>query len=319
MEFRFGVGLWPPLAIAVVIGVCLALAGAGPTPAAAAGLMTWPDLLRRPMPVATERIAYGADPLQFAELWLPAGPGPHPLVVMAHGGCWESRVAKTSIMNYLAEDLRRRGVAVWNLEYRGVDRPGGGYPGTFLDVADGADAGRRVARARHLDLTRVVVVGHSAGGHLALWLAARGGLKPESPLYRRHPLAIATAISLGGLPDLAAAMTPPTDTCGDEAPARLVGEAKPGRPSVYADTSPPEMAPPKARVVLVNADQDPIAPPGFAAAYVARVSARGPAPETHVITGEGHVELIAPGSHAWEVERGLIEAALGRGPVSAKP
>src|SRR5580693_2503304 len=138
MTFRFGVGSWPRLAGALLL-VCLA---AGDRSAAAAGLMGWPDLLGRPLPVATQKIAYGSDPLQFAELWLPDGPGPHPLVVMAHGGCWDSRVAKASIMNYLAEDLRRRGVAVWNLEYRGVDRPGGGYPGTFLDVADGADAVR---------------------------------------------------------------------------------------------------------------------------------------------------------------------------------
>ncbi len=274
--------------------------------------MTWPDLLARPEAAATRRIAYGLDPLQYADLWLPPGKGPHPLVIMVHGGCWLSHVAGAGIMNWLAEDLSRWGVAIWNLEYRGVDRPGGGYPGTFADVADGADAVRAVAVADHLDLTRVVVVGHSAGGHLALWLAARRGVARGGPLYRRRPLAIAAAFSLGGLPDLQAAMTPGTDTCGAEPVTRLVGEATAARPSVLADTSPAVMAPPTASVTLVNADRDTIAPPAFAAAYAARMAARGPAPRTRVITGEGHVELIAPGSRSWAIERSLIEAALQR-------
>src|SRR5262252_800336 len=103
-------------------------------------LMDWPALLGRPLPTGAERIAYGPSPEQVADLWLPAGKGPFPVVLMVHGGCWLSDVAKLTIMNYAAEDLRRRGYAVWNIEYRGVDRPGGGYPGTFEDVAAGADA-----------------------------------------------------------------------------------------------------------------------------------------------------------------------------------
>jgi acetyl esterase/lipase len=219
-------------------------------------------------------------------------------------------------MNYAAADLRRQGVAVWNLEYRGVDRPGGGYPGTFTDVADGADAARALAKARGLDLTHVVVVGHSAGGHLALWLAARGGIDRASALYRKHPLPIAAAFSLGGLPDLEAEETPPEDTCGAAPVARLVGAATAARPDVFADTSPAALPTPRARIVLVNADLDTIAPPTFADAYVARMRRRGAAPETHVVEGEGHVELISPGSRGWTLERGLIEAALQR-PITA--
>ena len=298
---RAGAGL----AAALCASLWLATAAAAP-----AGPMTWPDLLNRPVPEATARVAYGADPLQFADLWLPAGPGPHPTVVMVHGGCWQTHVAGAAIMNYLAEDLRRRGVAVWNIEYRGVDRPGGGYPGTFEDVAKAADAVRDVAKARRLDLRRVVVVGHSAGGHLALWLAARAGLPATSPLRRRSPLAVTAAFSLGGLPDLAAAQTPPGDTCGPDVVARLVGPATADHPKVFADTSPAEMAAPAAQVVLVNATVDPIAPPAGAAAYADRMAARGPRPERHVVDGEGHVELIAPGSRAWDLERRLIEAAL---------
>ena len=155
------------------------------TGAGAAKLMDWPDLLGRPLPAPSEKIAYGPDPMQFGELWIPDGKGPFPVVLMVHGGCWLSGVAKLSIMNYAADDLRQRGIAVWNIEYRGVDRPGGGYPGTFQDVAAGADALATIAPAHHLRLDRVVALGHSAGGHFVLWLAARSRLPAGSALNGR--------------------------------------------------------------------------------------------------------------------------------------
>jgi acetyl esterase/lipase len=105
-------------AAAAVAGCAAALLA---TSASGASLMDWPDLLGRPMPAPTEKIAYGPDPMQFGELWLPEGKGPFPVVLTAHGGCWLSAVANLSIMNYAAEDLRRRGIAVWNIEYRGVE------------------------------------------------------------------------------------------------------------------------------------------------------------------------------------------------------
>ena len=275
-------------------------------------LMLWPDLTSRPLPAATARVAYGKEPLQFVDLWLPPGPGSHPLVIMIHGGCWQTDIAEAKLMNYLAEDLRQHGVAVWNIEYRGIDRPGGGYPGTFQDVADGADAVRGSAKTYHLNLRRIVVVGHSAGGHLALWLAARPGLPGRGLLRGRTPLRVSTAISLGGLPDLQAAQTPPGDTCGADTVARLVGPPTASHPDVFEDTSPAVMPSPHARVILVNATRDPIAPPSGAIAYAACMAARGPAPERHEVAGEGHVELVAPGSRAWELERRLILESLKR-------
>jgi acetyl esterase/lipase len=142
--------------------------GSGPD-----GLMAWPDLLERPRPQPDSTINYGADPLQVVDLWLPDGDGPHPTVLMVHGGCWQTDTADRTIMNWIADDLRRRGIAVWNIDYRGVDRPGGGYPGTFLDAAAAADALRDHAGRFNLDIDPLVAIGHSAGGHLALWLGAR--------------------------------------------------------------------------------------------------------------------------------------------------
>ncbi len=290
-----------------------ALCAAGSACAApAAETMKWVDLLNRPKPQTTVHVAYGADPLQHVDVWLPDAAGPHPVVLMIHGGCWQTHVADATLMNYAAEDLRRRGIAVWNIEYRGVDRPGGGYPGTFQDVAAAADALRANAARYKLDVGNVVAFGHSAGGHLGLWLASRGRIPRSSPLHAADPLKIGTMISAGGLPDLRAAQTPPGDTCGVEAVHALTGAPTPARPDVYADTSPPELQPLAARQVQINAARDRIAPPAFAAAYAKRAKAKRVAVRSLVVPNEGHVELIAPGSAAWRVEVREIERALRR-------
>ena len=275
--------------------------------AAPAATMQWPDLLTRPRPKADAVIAYGADPLQHVDLWLPKGAGPFPLVVMVHGGCWQTEIAKADIMDWIAADLRTRGIAVWNIDYRGVDRPGGGYPGTFLDVAAAADAVRANAAKYRLRPDRVVVVGHSAGGHLGLWLAARDALPLDSALRTGDPLPIAAAFSLGGLPDLEAASVPPGATCGTDVVPKLVGAPTAAHANVYADTSPARLPQPHIPITLVNGSADRIAPPAFAQAYTARVDA--PRMRRVEIAGEGHVELIAPGSKAWAETARLIEAA----------
>lgn len=163
--------------LALILGLALAGCAVSETPSPKAsgadGLLVWPDLLERPRPEPSATIRYGEDALQLVDLWLPQGAGPHPTVLMVHGGCWQTGIADRRIMNWIADDLRRRGIAVWNIDYRGVDREGGGYPGTFLDVADAADALRTHAAEYDIDFHPLVAIGHSAGGHLALWLGAR--------------------------------------------------------------------------------------------------------------------------------------------------
>jgi acetyl esterase/lipase len=287
------VRFWPASVLAIVSATLVA----GAT--AATHLMDWPDLLRRPLPRADERLAYGTGQNQFGDLWVPATPGRRPLVIMIHGGCWHARVATLSIMNYPADDLRRRGFVVWNIEYRGVELAGGGYPGTFLDVAAAADALRTIAPAHHLDLGRVVVVGHSAGGHLAAWLAARRRLPAGGPLAPRDPLPIAGVVSLGGLPDLKADRAAGGAACGAGAVDAMTGSPSASRPDVYADTSPAERLPLGVPEAIVNGSEDPVAPPWLGRAYAQSVRAAGD-PVTFVEVPEtGHVELIAPGSAAW--------------------
>jgi len=149
-----------------------AAAGAGGAAAAERQGVSFQEVLALPATPANARIAYGSAPTQFGELWVPPGPGPHPVAVVIHGGCWSAEYGEAHIRPVCAA-LARAGVAAWCLEYRRVGDEGGGWPGTFEDVARGADHLRAIAPAHGLDLQRVVAVGHSAGGHLALWLAGR--------------------------------------------------------------------------------------------------------------------------------------------------
>ncbi|HWF00700.1 MAG TPA: alpha/beta hydrolase [Caulobacteraceae bacterium] len=271
--------------------------------------MSWADLMSRPRAAPTARISYGPDPLQIVDLWIPAGQGPFPVVLMVHGGCWTTSVARLSIMDWAAEDLRRRGIAVWNIEYRGVDRPGGGYPGTFEDVAAAADALAAHAREYRLATDRVVAFGHSAGGHLAIWLAARPGLPADSPLNSAAPIPIHAAISSGGLPDLAATRARGDASCGAETVDRLVGASRRNDP--YRDTSPTALPPPAAKIVVLDGDLDPISPPALNAAFVETMAGRGKLARRMSIDGAGHVELIAPGTRAWAKTAALLRASLG--------
>lgn len=268
-------------------------------------IMTWPDLLTRPKPVADATIRYGEDPLQIVDVWVPKGQGPHPAVIMIHGGCWQTSVAERDIMNWIADDLRSHGVGVWNVEYRGVDR-GGGLPGTYDDVARAADL-FTVEGAKHgLDTggTRIAI-GHSAGGHLALWLARRSALAAGDALRGANPIRIDLAISQGGLPDLRAGAASVGHACGAEAPAAMArGD--------YARTSPPEMPVGKARELQFNNDRDHVTPPATGTAYSAAMKKRGVTVPMEVTPGEGHVELIAPDSVSWGKQRAAILAALGR-------
>lgn len=294
--------------LALLAPVLLGLAAMSETPS----LLTWPDLTSRARPTADETISYGRDPYQKVDVWLPKVPGKHPVVLMVHGGCWTTSIADRTLMNWIASDLRGRGIAVWNIDYRGVDRPGGGYPGTFSDAAQAADALAANAARYHLDLRHVVAVGHSAGGHLALWLAARPKLPTGSALHADHPLKIGHVISLGGLPDLEATAASPDNGCGTDVVAALTGPATPAHPDVYADTSVTRLLPLGVPVDLINGENDRIIPMRLGTGYIDQATKAGDTASLHRIDKTGHVELIAPESAAWAKAVERIEAALKR-------
>jgi acetyl esterase/lipase len=274
--------------------------------------LVWENLTDRDRAAPDHHLRYGSDSLQSIDLWLPVLAATRttlPTVVMVHGGCWQSAIADRRLMDWVAADLRDAGVAVWNIDYRGVDRAGGGYPGTFHDVAMAADLLLDAAATYALDLSRLVAVGHSAGGHLALWLAARHRLPPASPLAATAPLPISHVVSLGGLPDLAAVEASPDNGCGTDVIARLVGA---GRSDRFTDTSIPCLLPIGVPQTLIDGRDDRIVPDRLGAAYAAAAQAAGDVVERIVVPQTGHVELIAPGSGAWGVAKKCILRALGR-------
>lgn len=260
--------------------------------------MTVTDYLALTGREPSARIAYGPGPSQYAELFQPAGQGPFPVVVLAHGGCWTKAFQGIVQMRDMAGALAALGVAVWNVDYRCVDEPGGGYPGTYHDINAALAALAANAERFRLDTRRIVAVGHSAGGHLAQWIAGRDRLPATSPLRIADPLPIRQIISLGGLNDLRRQAVQIRTGCGIDV-ARLTGDASAERPDPFADTSPAELVPNGTHTVLINGERDAIAPPALAAAFAERARAAGDTVETIILADAGHYDLVATGSPAW--------------------
>lgn len=146
--------------------------------------------------VAQTKISYGQDPMQYGELYLPAGEGPFPVVTFLHAGCWRSSEGMMNSYRAMAQAMTEHGIAAWNMQYRGATSPGGGWPGTWTDIARGFDALADIAESNPLDLDRAVVVGHSSGGHYGAWLATRSQLPPNSEIYVKpvvSPMALVMA------------------------------------------------------------------------------------------------------------------------------
>ena len=300
----------PIVARATTALVAIAIV-AGWSPLAAQGSPAAPRLLRAgdvdtiPLHRAATRIAYGSDSLQFGELRLPDGKGPFPIAIVIHGGCWLSRYANVRNTSALAEALADVGVASWNVEYRRYDHPGGGWPGTFRDVADGADFVRTLARTFPLDTARIVASGHSAGGHLALWLASRSTLGATSPLRSGTPVRLRGVVSIGGIADLREFYPRETQTCGNPAVESLLGGVPDSVPQRLQDGSPIERLPLGVPSAHIAGARDMIAPEAVREAYVRAARQRGDSAWQLTVPGEGHFEAISPTTAAG---RAVIEA-----------
>ena len=294
--------IFPPVFLA-------ALACVGLTTAAAcrAQNMTFQDVQKLRAARDGQRVPYGALAEQFGELRLPAGRGPHPVAVIIHGGCWYSEYDLTHVAGF-AEALNGLGFATWAIEYRRVGGAGGGFPGTFEDVAAAADFLQTLARTHPLDLTRVVVVGHSAGGQLALWLAARGEAAAGGA-----PLRLRGVVSLAGVTD----MKKFGPRCNGAA-AKLLGGSFDEVPDRYKLTSPVELLPARVPVRLVHGAADQIVPVEMGREYEAAARRGGGDVELTVVGGAGHFELIAPRSPAWPaVKAALLSLTQGDAPRRA--
>ena len=282
---------------------------------ATAQTLTFRDIQKLEMPAADHRIPYGSAPQQFGDLRLPKSRGPHPVAIIIHGGCWFSEYDLNHIASFAAA-LTELGVATWTIEYRRVGNPGGGWPGTFSDVAHAADHLRVLARSYPLDLKRVITVGHSAGGQLALWLAARKQISRTSLLYVPDPLKLSGVISLAGITD----MREFSSGCND-AVRKVLGGTGEDISNRYSQTSPIELLPLGVRQSLIQGNLDTIVRPELGAHYKLAAEKQGESVKFIALEGVGHFELIAPKSSAWPIVerevRSLLKLMRRRTPVIA--
>jgi dipeptidyl aminopeptidase/acylaminoacyl peptidase len=231
--------------------------------------------------------AYGSDPVQVADLLLPAGDGDHPVAVLLHGGFWRARFTR-STMAALAVDLAGRGWASWNVEYRRCGN-GGGVPETLDDVRAAVAALARVRAP--LDLSQVVIVGHSAGGQLGLCVA-------DEPLVR-------AVVALAGVCDLASAFA---QSIGESAALEFMGGGPSERPCAYRLADPLAQIPAGVPVLLVHGDADPRVPVEQSRRYAAAANTSGDAGcELMELAGVDHFALIDPRTEAWAAVAARLE------------
>lgn len=237
---------------------------------------------------ADDRIRYGTEhPDQYGVLTFPDDVDATGLVVLLHGGFWLSEYG-ADLMEPMAADFRSRGFATWNVEYRRVGG-GGGYPATFEDVAAALD---HLSELPEVDGLPVHTIGHSAGGHLAVWAASRTAATPGGP-----PKTVpTTTISLSGVLDLSSAAQ---QGLGNGATEGLMGALPSKAPEQYALADPSELVPAQGTVYAVHAVDDEIVPPEQSSTYVSLDDAAGGRAELVPVPG-GHFDVIDPSSDAWK-------------------
>jgi acetyl esterase/lipase len=258
-------------------------------------------------PPAGQKLSYGPDAAQFAELRLPATGGYHPAVIVIHGGYWRAAYDLKHI-GHLCAALVKEGFATWSIEYRRIGNPGGGWPGTLDDVREAAfrllDASTGLKDHINIDLDRVIVMGHSAGGQLALWLAkgfpevcARlKGMRRVSPdaIHLRGVVPLAPVADLKRAWELKL-----SSNVVDE----FLGGSPTEVPERYRAASPIEMLPLGVPQRVIHGEHDDIVPISISRAYVAAAKSKGDDATLIEPPGAGHFELIDPRSSAWPVVR----------------
>lgn len=273
------------------------------------------EVLSRPAPRPDLTVSYGAHPDHVADVWLPPGATAHndglPVVFMLHGGYWRAAIDRTHLGPFAAE-LAALGHVVICPEYRRTGG-GGGWPATFTDVAAAVDA---LPALLHEELYgragtgRVVLMGHSAGGHLAMWATMRGRLPAGSPGEHRHTaivpghrpgsLTIAGVVALAPVIDLGEAYRRGLD---DDATGALLGGGPLDVPGRYAVADPAMLGEPGEPAVIVHGDRDGRVPLDMCQSYAAATGV-----PLVVVPGADHFALIDPLSAAWP----YVLAALAR-------
>jgi acetyl esterase/lipase len=240
------------------------------------------------------QVEYGAQTDQIAEIVAPAAGSNLGLIVVIHGGFWRAQYDR----GYTAAQcvaLAHAGYAGAALEYRRVGG-GGGWPATFLDVAAGTDALPGLLGGL-VDPTNVILIGHSAGGHLALWAAGRHLLPPDAPGRRTEPAPLRGVIALGAVADLGWSFR---HTLGSHAAVGLLGCVPADDPEGrWSAADPALLLPSGVRTILLHGEDDDAVPPGCPASYVAAARVAGDPSEFRLLPGVGHYEFMDPRSAAW--------------------
>ena len=273
------------------------------------------DLLDRQPPVADLRVQYGPGEFQFGDLWMPvlkAGVRA-PLIIFLHGGWWKAAYG-LGYGGHFCADLKAHGVAVWSLEYRRVGNPGGGWPGTFEDVAAGFDFVAALAKTHPIDLSRIVVAGHSAGGHLAFWLAGRPHIPGSSVLRNPQPyLPIRGVVGLAGAVDLELTITLADGAFAhDRAEVEnLMGGSPDQFPERYVAGDPGALRPLNVPQFLIQGTADDQIPAELPARWAQRGLNQQESVQVTMLGGADHSDVVDPESSASPVVRSVLLKALG--------
>jgi acetyl esterase/lipase len=259
------------------------------------------DILSVPPPRADARLAYGTDTNQFFDLRFPSSKekseAQYPLVINIHGGFWRAKY-NLDHAGHLCAALTSRGLATASLEYRRVGNDGGAWPGTFSDIRSAYHFLVQNAPAQNLDSNRIVVIGHSAGGQLALCLAA-------------HEPGVSRAVSLAGVVDLQRAYQL---HLSNDAVVEFLRGTPTEVPDHYREADPMELSIPHARQWLIHGTADDVVPFAFSRDYVVGKEKRSgkEKEDAHLIeiSGAGHFDVIDPRSQAWkQIEEKILQLA----------
>jgi acetyl esterase/lipase len=248
-------------------------------------------ILTQTPPPPDFRVTYGTDPNQFTDVRIPTEKSAHPVVFFIHGGYWRAKYDLT-YAGHVCHALKKAGIASWNVEYRRVGNAGGGWPGTFEDIRTAYRALLERGRQRdsRLDLNRLCIAGHSAGGQLAIALAA-------------FEKSVTRVLSLAGVLDLHRAWEL---HLSHDAAAEFLGGTPSDVPEHYREASPAERSIPQARQVLIHGTTDDAVPYEISQRYAEKKLKAGEKVELITLPQTGHFEIVDPGSTVWS----KVEAAL---------
>jgi acetyl esterase/lipase len=256
--------------------------------------MSSDDILKLAPPAPDAKVAYGTDPNQFGEIRVPKSKPPFPLAICIHGGYWRAKY-DLAHLGHLCAALTAKGIATWNVEYRRVGNPGGGWPGTFEDIRNAFRYVPQLSKRYNIDASKVLVTGHSAGGQLALCLAA-------------HEPSLKRIVSLAGVVDLKQAWEL---HLSDNAVVEFLGGKPTEVPEHYREADPAESAISHSTVQwLIHGASDDTVPSFLSRNYTESKKSRGEDVHYLEISTAGHFELIDPRSAAWPKVENTIRHLL---------